>query len=116
MPRMLTGINLRHIDEGQGLPLVFLHGFPLNCGAWQKQAEVFRSSYRVIAPDLRGLGDSDTQPGPTTLAQCATRPRRVAPTTHDRTGGKIRPLDGGLAAGRRGAAKPHAWRRPPWPT
>lgn len=64
-------INLRYTDAGQGLPLVFLHGFPLSRGVWQKQIEGFQESYRVIAPDLRGLGDSQTQPGPATMAQCA---------------------------------------------
>ncbi len=64
-------ISLRYTDAGRGLPLVFLHGFPLSRGVWQKQIEGFRESYRVIAPDLRGLGDSETQPGPATMAQCA---------------------------------------------
>jgi 3-oxoadipate enol-lactonase len=67
----LNSIDLRYTDAGQGLPLVFLHGFPLSRGVWQKQIEGLRWSYRVIAPDLRGLGDSETQPGPTTMAQCA---------------------------------------------
>ena len=66
-----NSINIRYTDAGQGLPLVFLHGFPLSRGVWQKQIEALQSSYRVIAPDLRGLGDSETQPGPTTMAQCA---------------------------------------------
>lgn len=67
----LNSINLRHTDVGQGLPLVFVHGFPLSRGVWQKQIEALRSSYRVIVPDLRGFGDSESQPGPTTMAQCA---------------------------------------------
>lgn len=67
----LNSINLRHTDAGRGLPLVFVHGFPLSRGVWQKQVEALRSSYRVIAPDLRGFGDSETQPGPTTMAQYA---------------------------------------------
>ncbi len=65
-------INLSTVDAGEGVPLVFLHGFPLSRGAWQKQIEAFRSSYRVIAPDLRGFGASDTLPGPTSMAQYAT--------------------------------------------
>lgn len=64
-------ISLRYTETGQGLPLVFLHGFPLNRKVWHKQIEALRSSYRVIAPDLRGLGDNEAQPGPTTMAQCA---------------------------------------------
>jgi len=64
-------IHLSVADSGMGLPLVFLHGFPLSRGVWQKQIDAFRSTYRVIAPDLRGFGNSETQPGPTTMAQYA---------------------------------------------
>ncbi len=71
MPMMLNNIHLRYTDVGQGLPLVFLHGFPLSRDVWQKQIEALQSSARVIAPDLCGLGDSETPPGPTTMAQCA---------------------------------------------
>jgi pimeloyl-ACP methyl ester carboxylesterase len=71
MPITSNTISLRYTDAGQGLPLVFLHGFPLSRGVWQKQIEGLHESYRVIAPDLRGLGDSQTQPGPATMAQCA---------------------------------------------
>ena len=53
------------------MPLVFLHGFPFSRGVWQKQIEALRSSHRVIAPDLRGFGESEAQPGPTTMEQCA---------------------------------------------
>lgn len=55
-------------DMGVGLPLVFLHGFPLNRRVWQKQIAAFQASYRVIAPDLRGFGMSACQPGETTMA------------------------------------------------
>ena len=48
MPMTFNSINLRYTDAGQGLPLVFLHGFPLSRGAWQKQIEGFRGSYRVF--------------------------------------------------------------------
>jgi len=62
MDTTLNSIALSTADAGRGLPLVFLHGFPLSRGAWRKQVDAFRASYRVIAPDLRGVGDSGTQP------------------------------------------------------
>ena len=71
MPMTPTDIHLKVADTGMGLPLVFLHGFPLSRGVWRKQIDAFRSTYRVIAPDLRGFGNSETQPGPTTMAQYA---------------------------------------------
>jgi 3-oxoadipate enol-lactonase len=58
-------------DEGRGLPLFFVHGFPLSRGTWQKQVEVLRSSYRVIAPDLRGFGESEAGAGAIPMAQYA---------------------------------------------
>jgi pimeloyl-ACP methyl ester carboxylesterase len=71
MPTIPNTITLSAADAGLGLPLVFLHGFPLHRRAWQKQIEAFRSSYRVIAPDLRGFGDSESRPGSTTMQQYA---------------------------------------------
>lgn len=50
-------LNLFH--AGQGSPLVFVHGFPLEHGMWQAQLDEFQHGYQVIAPDLRGFGKSD---------------------------------------------------------
>lgn len=46
------------LAEGKGPPIVFLHGFPLDHSMWESQIDSFASSYRVIAPDLRGFGGS----------------------------------------------------------
>jgi len=64
-----NGITVGYADEGRGVPLLFVHGFPLSRGAWRKQLDAFRSSYRVVAPDLRGFGESDAGTGATTMAQ-----------------------------------------------
>ncbi|MBI5762101.1 MAG: alpha/beta hydrolase [Planctomycetes bacterium] len=71
MSTTLATINLRNTDVGEGLPLVFVHGFPLSRGVWKKQIDALQPSYRVIAPDLRGLGESETLPGPTTMEHYA---------------------------------------------
>jgi 3-oxoadipate enol-lactonase len=42
----------------EGPVLLFVHGFPLNHAQWENQFNHFAASYRVIAPDLRGLGGS----------------------------------------------------------
>jgi pimeloyl-ACP methyl ester carboxylesterase len=44
--------------------LVLLHGYPLNSQMWQPQIEGLATQARVIAPDLRGHGDSQVVPGP----------------------------------------------------
>ena len=45
-------------DSGTGLPLVLLHGFPLDHTMWEHQISRFSTSHRVIAVDLRGFGQS----------------------------------------------------------
>lgn len=43
---------------GSGTALVLLHGWPESSCCWQGVAQALRDDYRIIAPDLRGLGDS----------------------------------------------------------
>jgi hypothetical protein len=40
-------------------PVVLLHGFPETNFAWQFQIPVLAERYRVIAPDLRGYGETE---------------------------------------------------------
>jgi pimeloyl-ACP methyl ester carboxylesterase len=64
MKKIINGFEMAYSDSGAGMPLVFLHGFPLNRGMWQPQLEAFKDTHRVIAPDLRGHGESQPIPGP----------------------------------------------------
>ena len=48
-------------DMGKGEALVLLHGFPLDRRMWEAQVAEFSSRRRVIAPDLRGFGQSFSQ-------------------------------------------------------
>jgi len=54
----VNGIRLGYTDRGNGLPLVFLHAFPLNRTMWVSQ-EALSSRFRIITIDLRGHGESD---------------------------------------------------------
>ena len=71
MRAVVDGLDMGYTDEGQGLPLFFVHGFPFHRGIWQKQVDALRASYRVIAPDLRGFGETEGRPGPVTMSQFA---------------------------------------------
>lgn len=51
--------ELAYRDVGQGLPVVFLHAFPLNQSMWDEQVAEFSRTHRVITFDWRGFGDSN---------------------------------------------------------
>lgn len=55
----MNGIRLHYITAGQGEPIVLLHGYPQTHYAWHKVIPELAKSFTVIAPDLRGLGDSE---------------------------------------------------------
>ncbi len=56
-----TEINLRM--GGQGPPLLLLHGSPQTHVMWHKIAARLAERFTVVAPDLRGYGDSGKPPG-----------------------------------------------------
>lgn len=60
MLAQINGITLAFSDQGTGLPLVFLHAFPLNRTMWSEQEHALSSQFRVITIDLRGHGESDS--------------------------------------------------------
>lgn len=66
-----NGINLALDDQGNGPAVVLLHGFPFNRTMWREQIEAFRGQYRVIAPDLRSLGQSTVSDEIATMDQMA---------------------------------------------
>ncbi len=68
-------LDLPHLDVGprDAMPVVLLHGFPLDHAMWAPQKEALqRAGFRVIAPDLRGQGKAPVGHGPATMqAQAA---------------------------------------------
>lgn len=54
-------INLR--VGGSGPPLLLLHGYPQTHAMWHKIAPALAEKYTVVAPDLRGYGDSSKPDG-----------------------------------------------------
>lgn len=58
------GITLAVLDEGEGPAVLLLHGFPDSSHVWRHQVPALvKAGMRVIAPDLRGFGDSDKPEG-----------------------------------------------------
>ena len=56
--RSVSGTTLNYEERGSGTPLVLLHGFPLDSRIWREQIAALSDRFRVIAPDLRGFGQS----------------------------------------------------------
>ena len=55
--------QMAFIDEGNGETLIFIHGNPTSSFLWRNIAPHFIEKYRVIVPDLIGMGDSDKLEG-----------------------------------------------------
>ena len=55
---MVHGVNLAVEVQGEGPAVLLVHGYPLDRTMWREQIDGL-DGYRVIAPDLRGMGQSD---------------------------------------------------------
>ena len=52
-------VELAYTDDGEGQPVVLIHGYPLDGHSWERQARaLLAASYRVITYDRRGFGQS----------------------------------------------------------
>jgi len=60
----VNGATLHVACAGQGVPLVLLHGWPEFWLTWEPVMTRLAGRFQVIAPDLRGFGDSDKPVGP----------------------------------------------------
>jgi pimeloyl-ACP methyl ester carboxylesterase len=58
----VDGIRFHIAEAGGGEPLVMLHGWPQNWYMWRRLVAPLGERYRLIMPDLRGLGWSDAPP------------------------------------------------------
>lgn len=58
-----SGAEINLVFGGEGPPLLLLHGNPLMHVMWHKIAPLLARDYTVVAPDLRGYGDSSKPDG-----------------------------------------------------
>ena len=68
---MTDTVRLHYVERGEGQPVLLLHGFPLDHTIWEAQIEALSAHWRVIAPDLRGHGQSPIWGGVFTMEDMA---------------------------------------------
>jgi pimeloyl-ACP methyl ester carboxylesterase len=56
-------VDLFYVEQGQGIPIVFLHGYPLDHRIWLPVFPYLRKDIHIIEPDLRGHGQSPVPEG-----------------------------------------------------
>jgi len=59
----VNGIKIHYVTGGKGEPLVLVHGFGQNWYMWNRIMPELSKHFTVIAPDLRGVGESDKPEG-----------------------------------------------------
>jgi len=56
---LVNGVKIHYVIGGKGDPLVLVHGFGQNWYMWNRLLPELSKHFTVIAPDLRGVGESD---------------------------------------------------------
>lgn len=55
----INGIDMHYVEQGEGIPVVLCHGFPHLWFSWHRQIPALAAAgFRVIAPDMRGMGQT----------------------------------------------------------
>ena len=57
-----TGTTVNLVHGGRGAPVLLLHGYPQTHVMWHKISPRMADRFTVVAPDLRGYGDSGKPP------------------------------------------------------
>lgn len=65
----VNDFTLSYDDLGEGrVPIIFLHGFPFDKSMWKGQIEFLKTTYRLIACDIRGFGKSTDEKSPLSMS------------------------------------------------
>ena len=58
----VDGVRIHYAEAGEGPPLVLVHGWPQHWWCWRELIGPLSEHYRVICPDVRGMGWSEAPP------------------------------------------------------
>jgi haloalkane dehalogenase len=58
----VKGLKMAYQEEGEGAPIVFLHGNPTSSYLWRNVVPHLKGLGRCLVPDLIGMGESDPLP------------------------------------------------------
>ena len=62
MPHIkVTSLEWHYEIEGEGEPLIFLHGWGVDKRIWRQQTKYFSNTYKVLSIDLPGHGKNHLQ-------------------------------------------------------
>ncbi len=64
---IIDGLNISYLDEGEGTPVLLLHGWGSAKEVYRGIINTLKGRCRLIAPDFPGCGESDTMTAPWTL-------------------------------------------------
>jgi 3-oxoadipate enol-lactonase len=101
--------ELAYDDIGAGPAVVLIHGHPFNRSMWAPQLAALRPAYRVIAPDLRGFGDSPVTAGTVTMRELAGDVERLLDRIGVGPAAVVGLSMGGLVVMELAAADPGRW-------
>ena len=68
----IDGANIAYARHGKGMPMVLVHGYPLDHTIWDEVVPQLEKKFDLIIPDLRGFGESDVKASDNTLTGYAT--------------------------------------------
>jgi pimeloyl-ACP methyl ester carboxylesterase len=54
----LKGVRIHFVTMGQGAPVILIHGWPQTWFEWRRLMPLLADKFSLVAPDMRGLGDS----------------------------------------------------------
>ena len=66
-----NAMEIAYERHGKGVPLVLLHGYPLDHSIWEPVVPYLENGFDLIMPDLRGFGESDAPAGTYGMADFA---------------------------------------------